>query len=662
MIGIGLLAYGNSFTGSFIFDDVPSIPENPTIRHLWPVWQTLTPPRVTTVEGRPLINLSLAINYALGGTKVWGYHALNLIIHILTGLTLLGIVRRTLKLPLLRQRFGSVALPLALATAAIWTVHPLQTESVTYMVQRTESIMGLFYLLTLYCAIRGAESESPNIWYSLSATSCLLGMASKEVMVSAPLIVLLYDRTFLSGSLKEVWRKRGRFYAALASTWILLGYLVISTGNRSGTAGLAAGVAWQAYALTQLQAIALYLKLSVWPHPLVFDYGTGVAQGFAEVAPDALIVISLLVGTLIALRRWPAVGFLGAWFFIILAPTSSVVPVATQTMAEHRMYLPLAAVVAMVIVGGFELGSGFLRTRPRLQKTIAWGTGGSLVLLLAFLTIRRNHDYRSELTIWRSTVQNCPNNPRAHYNLGHTLEKTGRIEEAIRQYEQALRIEPDQADTHNSLGVTLVQVGRIPEAILHYVQALRIKPDYAEAHNNLGNILFRIGKLEDAIGHYKQALRIKPNYAEAHNNLGGALMRSGEIQEAMGHWEQAVWNKPDFAEAQYNLANAQFQAGQTDEAIVHWEQALRIRPDYAEAHNDIGVALSRVGRVPEAIGHFELALRINPNYADAHYNLGVVLERAGKLKEAAGHYEEAVRINPGYAGAQKRLAALRAVR
>src|ERR1039458_595429 len=152
VVAVGLVAYHNSFTGPFIFDDMYTIRDNPTIRRVWPIWQALSPPHRggTTVEGRPLINLSFAVNYALGAYHVWGYHALNLSVHILAGLTLLGVVRRTLRQPRLRGRFSAAADGLALATAVLWMVHPLQTESVTYIVQRAESLMGLFYLLTLY--------------------------------------------------------------------------------------------------------------------------------------------------------------------------------------------------------------------------------------------------------------------------------------------------------------------------------------------------------------------------------------------------------------------------------------------------------------------------------------------------------------------------------
>ena len=186
-----------------------------------------------------MVNLSLAINYALGGMATWGYHALNLAIHILAGLTLFGVVRRTLLQPSLLTRFGQAALSLALAVAVIWTIHPLQTEAVTYIAQRAESLMGLFYLLTVYCFIRGTESETPGIWYKLSVAACLLGMASKEVMISAPLMVLLYDRTFVGGSFRQAWERRRPLYMGLFGTWLLLGYLVVGTHNRNRTAASA---------------------------------------------------------------------------------------------------------------------------------------------------------------------------------------------------------------------------------------------------------------------------------------------------------------------------------------------------------------------------------------------------------------------------------------
>ena len=270
-----LAAYSNSFAGPFVFDDELSIPSNMTIRQLWPIWKPLCPPNHgETVSGRPLLNLSLAIDYAISRLDVWSYHATNLAIHILAALLLFGILRRTFLLPAMRDRWGAAAVPLALTIALVWAVHPLQTESVTYIIQRAESLFGLFYLLTLYCFVRGVGSSRAMLWYAVCVVACLLGMASKEVMVSAPLMVLLYDRTFVAGSFREAWRRRYGLYLALAGTWLLLGWLVAWSGTRGSSAGFGIGVGCWEYLGTQFGAILNYLKLCVWPHPLVFYYGT----------------------------------------------------------------------------------------------------------------------------------------------------------------------------------------------------------------------------------------------------------------------------------------------------------------------------------------------------------------------------------------------------
>jgi tetratricopeptide (TPR) repeat protein len=548
VVAAGLLAYHNSFTRPFIFDDLSSIPENPTIRHLWPTWQALSPSATAMVGGRPVLNFSLAINYAFGGTSVRGYHALNLAIHILAALTLFGVVRRTLLQSALRERFGTVANGLALATAVLWTVHPLQTEAVTYVSQRAESLMGLFYLLTLYCFIRGTGSPRPELWFTLSIAACLLGMATKEVMVTAPLMVLLYDRTFVAGSFRAAWTQRRRLYVGLGGTWFLLGYLM--TGLQHRGVGYGLGITWQAYTLTECQVVVKYLCLALWPHPLVFDYGTGVMIRHAtEAMPYALILVLLAAGAVVGLKRSLAIGFIGAWFFVILAPTSSVVPVAYQPMAESRMYLPLAAVVMLGVSAVYALVG---------RRSVA--VFGVLAILLGFFTSQRNEDYRSAISIWSDTVAKRPDDARAHNDLGVALAQADRLPEAIEQFDQVLRITPDDAEVHHNLGNALAQAGKFEEAIGQYKQALRLKPDDAKAHNNLGACLSRLGRAQEAFEHWKHALRIKPDYAEAHYNLGVALEQTGKVPEAVKHYEQAVRIKPDYTQAQNALAR--LQAGQ----------------------------------------------------------------------------------------------------
>ena len=287
-------AYANSFSAPFVFDDLKSVVQNPTIRHLWPPSEVLSPPNdATGAGGRPVLNLSLALNYAVGGLDVRGYHVMNTLIHALAALTLFGIVWRTLRRPVLVDRFGSAAGPLALGVALLWALHPLQTESVTCIVQRSESLMGLFYLLTLYGFIRAVETPAPRRWEIFTGVVCLLGMATKEVMVSAPLLVLLYDRTFVAGTFRAAWRQRGSLYLGLAGTWLLLFWLVAHSSQRGGVAGFGLGLSGWHYALTQCRAIILYLSLAFWPSPLVIDYGTGFVRQLNEVWPQALLLLAL---------------------------------------------------------------------------------------------------------------------------------------------------------------------------------------------------------------------------------------------------------------------------------------------------------------------------------------------------------------------------------
>ena len=625
-----LAAYANSFTGPFVLDDLPSIAANPTIRHLG---AALRPSAATTGGGRPILNLSLAINYAISGSAVWSYHALNLAIHVLAGLALFGIIRRALE-----RRTGTAAPSIAFAAALLWILHPLQTESVTYIVQRAESLMGLFYLLTLYCFIRGSGTEGVRArrWYALSIAACLLGMGTKEVMVSAPLVALLYDRTFLAGGFREAWRRRAPVYAGLGCTWLVLAYLVFSAHGRGGTAGFGSAVAWQSYALTQLPAIAHYLRLCFWPHPLVFDYGTALATFSLYVVLCGLLVACLVALTAWALFRRPALGFLGASFFAILAPSSSFIPVATETMAEHRMYLPLAPVAALVVIGIYRwLGRAALPVCMALAAGLLWTTW------------QRNETYRSEMGLWADTVNRRPDNDRARTNLGNALSAQGRTAEAIVQFEEALRLNPLGADARNDLGNAFNAQGRTAEANAQFEEAQRLNPDSIEAHNNLGNALNAQGRAPEAIAQYEEALRINPDYAEAHNNLANVLNAQGRSAEAIVHFEAALRLKPEVAEVHNNLGNALKAAGRSAEAIAEYEEALRLDPQYAAAENNLGNALNAQDRAPEAVAHYEAAIRLSPDSAAFQMNLAVTLLKIpGRAAEAVPHLKEVLRLQP----------------
>ena len=345
-----VLVYLGSFTVPFLFDDGPAILENESIRDLLKIGDVLWPDLEggVTTSGRPVLNLSFAINHALGGYDPVGYHAMNLAIHYLAALALFGIVRRTM-CRVAGDATCERAFWMAASVAILWMLHPMQTSAVTYLSQRAESLCGLFYLVTVYTFARSTASTRSAWWLGASIVACALGMGTKEVMVSAPLIVLLYDRTFVSGTFAKAWACRKTYYTLLALTWLLLVALAFATPGRGTTAGFETVVTPWTYLLTQCAAITHYLRLVFWPHPLVFDYGTATIGSLGSVWWQALLLIGLAGVLLWALIKRPAMGFLGAWLFALLAPSSSLVPVASQSVAEHRMYLPVAAVLVTAV-------------------------------------------------------------------------------------------------------------------------------------------------------------------------------------------------------------------------------------------------------------------------------------------------------------------------
>jgi protein O-mannosyl-transferase len=672
--------YAAGLGAPFIFDDIPTILTNPSIGRLWPLGDDAG--RGLTAAGRPLVHASLALNHMISGVDPRGYRVVNVLLHAGAALSLLGLVRRTLLLPRMRERWGNVATPAAFAAAALWALHPLQTGAVTYIVQRAEVLAAFFALGTLYAFARAADALRPTPWRAGGIVLCLAGMLSKESVAALPVLVVLYDRAFVTGSFGAAWGARRNWFLGLAATWLPLAALVLLTRGRGETVGFDAGVSWWNYALTQAGAVVHYLRLVAWPHPLVFDYGTAVAGGVSEVWRQVVVLLALVAGTVWLAVRNHWAGFAGVWLLALLAPSSSVVPVATQTMAEHRMYLPLAAIAVPCALLLLRLG-----VRRGMAVALVFAAG------LGVLTVRRNVDYRSALSLWADTVAKRPDNPRAHAYLGLALLEAGRGAEAVASLEASVHLQPRDWEALNNLGLARAFVGQLGEAIRCYEAALTLRPSFAKAHINLADALLEAGRVNDAIGHYEAALRLQPGDARAHHNLGSALARAGRIDEALEKLREAVRRFPDSAEAHHNLATVLLQTGRVDEAVaesaaaVHitpasataqlglghalaragrtaealtcFEAALRLRPDDARAAANAGTALVQLGRMDEARTRFEQALHLQPDFAEAHHNLAIVLLQAGDRVGAALHLQETLRLRPDYPGARELLVRVR---
>jgi protein O-mannosyl-transferase len=571
------VVYSNSFSVPFLLDDRFHIVENPIIRSFASLSSFFG-------DGRPVVLLSLALNFAVSGLNVWSYHAFNIVIHILTALTLFGLVRRTLRASRFAESVHKSAMFISFSVALLWALHPIQTQAVNYVIQRSESLMSLFYLLTIYTFVRGVQSDRFWKWGLFSLMCCVLGMATKQVMVTAPIFVLVYDRIFVTDSWRGIFRKRLVFYGGLFLSWItlILLHAQVDPSKVAASAGFGLdSISPFEYALSQAGVILHYLKLSFWPTSLCFDYVWPVTTELIEALPSLLVLVGILIFSVALLFRRSALGFLGFSFFLMLAPTSSIMPIADLAV-EHRLYLPLAPLICLCVIALKKC------LAPQSVSGVVFTvTLFMLALILGALTFQRNQVYASEMLLWQDTVLKRPLNPRAHSNLGQAFQGEGRNGEAITHYKEALRLAPDFAKAHNNLGQALDLQGNLDEAIAHYEKALKINPDFAEAHNNLGAALADRGKLDEAIGHYEKAEAVKPFYSGTYSNWGNALFRKGKVAEA----------------------------------IEKYQKALSIQPNSAEVHNNLGVVFASQKKLDQAISYFKEALRLQPNYPDAKVNL-----------------------------------------
>ena len=635
LVVAGLLAYAASFSNPFLYDDQTAIVKNAQIRTLSPLSEPLTPPRDTPVAGRPLANLSLALNYAYGGLDVASYHVTNLALHLLVALVLFGIVRRTLagasEDPPLRAHSDG----LALAAALVWVLHPLNSEVVNYTVQRTESLMALFYLTTLYCAIRAGAHPEGWGWRACAIAACAAGMASKESMVTAPLLVLVYDRVFLYPSFGAAVRERRALYIGLAATWAVLAALML--GQPRTSVGFAAGVSPWTYFLNQLPVIARYLWLTVWPRPLVVDYGVPHAVALSDVIVPGLLLVALGVATLLALRRTPALGFLGVWFFVTLAPTSSIVPIATEVGAERRMYLPLMALAVLVVVGVYSLirrgaPSGAPAGEPKGAPLPVIVLAVVCVLLAAGTTVR-TLEYRSVRSIAQTNVDRYPHG-RARLALASELVATNEHLEAMRQLQEAVK---DYPQAHLALATEMATSGRMSDAVKEAEAFVRLLPGNAEvptARDLMGRAYALQGLYEPAVEQFTMLTHARPKDPGPYVSIGDARLRQRRVNEAIASYESALRLRPDDPDILTQLGLAFGAANRRADASLAFGAAATARPNDIRLLNLWGRSLAAEGRYTDAVVPLRRLVELAPKDGTATDNLRIMEQLATRQQAA----------------------------
>ena len=578
---VAILIYVNTLANEFVFDTTAYLLATDRLHDLTDLGAVLR-------TRRWFADFTLAVNWAIEGPQPRGYHLFNLAVHGLAAVTLYGLVGRVL-----RRRGASEtrAALLAGAAALVWLVHPLNTQAVAYVVQRHESLMGLFYLLTLYLTGRVAAAQEAGddarprtaLWAAAAIGACLLGMGSKEVMVTAPVVAMLFDRSFYGGTFGAALRRRWWLYLGYATTWlapVISGLGGVFQQETSAGFGMPL-VGPMGYLMTQGGVILHYLRLAVWPHPLVLDYFWPPAPLVLEYAPERLwttvvlpvAAVALLLGiSIYGLVRNTWWGFVGFAFFAVLSVSSSVLPIADMAF-EHRMYLPLTCVVTLVIIGGWK-GLQRLVTQPRMAAAI----GGAVVLVVAVifsgLTVQRNSEYATKISIWRTVTERAPLNPRGFHNLAAALKEAGDNVAAMEAYEAAVDLSPNYAEAQYGIGQLWNEQGRPDLAVPWFERAITNDPSDAAYHHGLANALSMMGNLNAALAEANQAIELDPMLAKAYNLRGSIRARLGRIEAGLADVRQAVDLDPELTDAWYNLGLTLQRAGRPGEAAAAYAAAL----------------------------------------------------------------------------------------
>jgi len=632
LLGAGGLAlcacYAPGLSAPFLMDDAVCISRNTSIRSLTQLGDVLFYPHQEgrPIDGRPLLNLSFAINRAVAGTAPPAFRSVNILLHWLATCLLLDVVRRVLVLPSIPEIIHRRRTMIAFVAVLAWAAHPVQTAAVTYISQRSELLVGIFLLVGLDLTIAGLADCRPGLLPWVGAAAAIGGTA-KETIVSLPLAGLLVDRAMIAGS----WRGAGRhwrWHLTSAVGWLVVLMMLTMWGGRGSSAGVTSASPWL-YLLRQAKVVWIYLYRLFWPMELVFDYGDRLGDGLAADWPWLLATALLVVAVCAGFWRWPRM-FLGpALFFVLLAPSSSIIPIKTQTAGEHRLYLASAALIVPTVVG-----VAWLLDQRRVPRWAQATLAAIVLITLIGRTAARNAEYLSAETIWRQSLAFDPGNERAAVNLaGAALDrndldearellagvspngrygpavlstmirlaiKTERFGDALAGCDVYLSERPNDAEIYAVRAAVRRQLGDLTTAAADAERAVALDSEIAAAWTTRGDLLMDSGKPAEAISCFERSISINSDRWSAWSSLGAALQEVGRTAEALAAYSRAIALKPTEAEPYYNRGNLYTAENQLELAVLDYGRALACDPSYRNAVHNRCLALARLGRLEEA--------------------------------------------------------------
>jgi tetratricopeptide (TPR) repeat protein len=587
-----ILIYADTLTSPFIFDDLPNIFHNPHIRVPALSFENLAWAGFQSPEGRrPVANISFALNHYFNGYNPVGYHVVNILIHLACGIFLYLLANATLQTPALRSRYEKFGWIPFLAVF-IWLVHPLQTQSVTYIVQRMNSMAAMFYVLSMLFYVKFRMSTVAWMKWTLFAgcvLTVILAFGTKEVTATLPLFIILYEWYFFQ-DLGRQWARRN--FLLLAGVCLL--FVIIALVYMDfDPARILKGYRFRDFTpaqrlLTQSRVVIFYISLMLWPNPSRLNLDHDFALSYSLVNPASTLIaitaiIALIAFAILIARKEPLLSFSILWFFGNLAIESSII--GLELVFEHRTYLPTTFVILAIVSLVFRY------LKHALPAVIALSLVGTL---FCAWTYQRNQVWADEISLYRDSAAKSPGKARPQNNLGAALSRQDRLPEAIGLYRVALGIKPEFGDAHYNLGYALTKTGKLDEGLTHFREAVRIDPKQVKYLNNLGVALVLKGNYEEAIDHLTKALAISPSDADVHNNLGLAFKRQGDLDAAMLHFSNAVSLDPRHPDALYNRGVILMEYGQLEVARKHFARALEISPGFEAARLDLEEVNKRI--------------------------------------------------------------------
>ncbi len=647
IVGIACLAtaiYSNTFYSPFVFDDLHSIVRNPKIKDIshFLTWKAITYPRV-------LVDFTFALNYYFGELNVFGYHLVNLLIHIINGILVYFLALNILThlVPASQSairnsqfaiRNSQSAILLSFFTALIFITHPIQTQAVTYIVQRYTSMAAMFYLAAVLFFILGRKLQIHNlihkalIFFVLTGICAICAFLSKQNTASLPAAILLVEYILFDRSWAG-WKKKLKWIVpACAVFLVFIFYVLILKGNvnfgrlledvSTKTRDISGISRWE-YLCTQFNVLVIYIRLLFFPVGQSVDYMYPFKSGFFDgLTPLAfLFLLGLVAASFWQRNKRPVITLAILWFFITLSVESSIFPIR-DALFEHRLYLPIFGFA--LLISWFV--SWIVQSKVRWNLIVI----PVVILCLSVATFQRNQVWQHPVDLWFDALAQNPKNHRVHNNLGYALDKQKKFKRAIQHYQKALDIYPRYADAHLNFGLALAKTGHLDKAIAHFSKAAELEPKLAKAHFNLALAMQMRGKLHKAQIHYQKALKIRPEYLQAHLNLSNIMAQKNEYQKAIEHLEKVLQIDSKHFDALLNLGTLFYMQGDFDNALKKINRALQINSNSTEALTNKGIILMRQNRLQEAIKSFTKVLKLDPNNKKARSLLQKIMFSMGR--------------------------------